>query len=344
MRPRLIRDGRGNHGLDERGRQRARGFGVERPVQPDDPAKGGERVGFARPHVRLGNRRPERHAAWVRVLDDDAHGLRELERDTQRRVKVEKVGVRQLLPLMDHPGRQERCLIRYPGRLLMWVLAVPQILRRRMTRRERCPIHGALGEVHRLQRHGNHRVVHAGVLECLLHQVEAKLELAVRRPRPAGRAPAGSRQDRRRRARRGSSWRRRAPGSGHRCRSPRRGRQMRVAGFCAALAKGYRFTTTRSTGVMPWRASGLEVVGPGTPRQDAGVDRRVERLDPAVHHLGKSRDVGDADNRKTCRREGRGGAASRDELHPERGQPPSEIREPRFVRNAQNCTHISRFT
>ena len=37
-----------------------------------------------------------------------------------------------------------------------------------------------------------------------------------------------------------------------------------------------------------------EVVGAVAAGQDAGVDRRMEGLDPAVHHLRKAGDVGDA--------------------------------------------------
>ena len=117
-----------------------------------------------------------------------------------------------------------------------------------------------------------------------------------------------------------------------------------VSGFCAALANGYRLTTTRSTGVMPWRGDRREVVGPVTPGEDAAVDGRVQRLDPAVHHLGKAGDVGDVDDRQPGVGEGLGGAAGRDQLDPERGQAAAEIGEAGLVRNTQNCTHIGRFT
>ena len=48
-------------------------------------------------------RRAGRHAARIRVLDDDAGRLGELERDAERRVEVEQVRVRQLLALMHLP-------------------------------------------------------------------------------------------------------------------------------------------------------------------------------------------------------------------------------------------------
>ena len=87
-----------------------------------------------------------------------------------------------------------------------------------------------------------------------------------------------------------------------------------------------------------------EVVGPGPPRQDAGVDGRVQGLDPAVHHLGKPGDVGDADDRQPRCGKRRGGAPCRHELDTESGETAAKIREPGLVRNAQNCTHIGRFT
>ena len=39
---------------------------------------------------------------------------------------------------------------------------------------------------------------------------------------------------------------------------------------------------------------GGQVVGPVAAGQDARVDRRMEGLDPPVHHFRKARDVGDA--------------------------------------------------
>ena len=50
-------DARRDHGLDERGRQRARRVEIDRPVEPDDAAERRERIGLARAHVRLGQRR-----------------------------------------------------------------------------------------------------------------------------------------------------------------------------------------------------------------------------------------------------------------------------------------------
>ena len=114
-----------------------------------------------------------------------------------------------------------------------------------------------------------------------------------------------------------------------------------TSGIGAALANGYRLTTTRSTGVMPWAAEGREIVGPVPPGQDAGVDGRVQRLDPAVHHLGKAGDVGDVDDRQAFGRQRLRGAAR---WTPARHRAPrgraAERREAGLIRNTQNCTHI----
>ena len=94
---------------------------------------------------------------------------------------------------------------------------------------------------------------------------------------------------------------------------------------------------------MPWLAIAAEIVGPVPAGQDAGVDGRVERLDPAVHHLGKPGHVRDVDDRQPRGGQGLGGAAGGDELDPEGGQPAAEVDEPGLVRNTQNCTHIFTF-
>ncbi len=88
----------------------------------------------------------------------------------------------------------------------------------------------------------------------------------------------------------------------------------------------------------------LEVVRAGPPRQDAGVDGRVQGLDPPVHHLGKAGHVGDANDGQPGGRQGRGGAAGRDEFDPEGSQAPAKLNQSGLVRNTQNCSHICRFT
>ena len=91
-------------------------------------------------------------------------------------------------------------------------------------------------------------------------------------------------------------------------------------------------------------ADGLEIVGPLSARQDAGEHRRMQRLDPAVHHFGKAGHVGDVQDRNAGGGNRAGGAAGRDELHPEAGEPPGEGRQAGFVGNTQNRTHIARFS
>ena len=91
---------------------------------------------------------------------------------------------------------------------------------------------------------------------------------------------------------------------------------------------------------MPWRADRREVVGAVPAGQDAGVDRRMQRLDPPVHHLGKAGHVGDVDDRQPLGREGLGGAAGGHQFDPEGGQVAAELRQTGLIRNTQNCTHI----
>ena len=76
-------------------------------------------------------------------------------------------------------------------------------------------------------------------------------------------------------------------------------------------------------------ADRLEVVRAGPARQDAGVDGRVQGLDPPVHHLGKASHVGDANDRETGSRQGRRGATGRDEFDPEGSQAPAKLKRVR---------------
>ena len=87
-------------------------------------------------------------------------------------------------------------------------------------------------------------------------------------------------------------------------------------------------------------ADRLEVVRAVATRQDAAVDRRVQRLDPPVHHLGKPGDVGDVDDRETLGGQRLGGAAGGHQFDPKGGQAAAERRQPGLVGNTQNCTHI----
>ena len=86
-----------------------------------------------------------------------------------------------------------------------------------------------------------------------------------------------------------------------------------------------------------------EVVGAVAPGEDAGEDRRVQRLDPAVHHLGKPGHVGDVQDRNAGGGNGAGGAAGRDELDAQPGEPRAKRRQAGFIRNTQNRTHILDF-
>ena len=91
-------------------------------------------------------------------------------------------------------------------------------------------------------------------------------------------------------------------------------------------------------------ADRLEVVRASPARQDAGVDGRVQGLDPPVHHLGKTSHLGDTNDRETGSRQGRRGATGRDEFDSEGSQAPAKLNQSRLVRNTQNCSHICRFT
>ncbi len=83
-----------------------------------------------------------------------------------------------------------------------------------------------------------------------------------------------------------------------------------------------------------------QVIGTMAPGEDPAVDFRVQRLDPAVHHLGKPGDVGHVGHRQAGIGQDLGRAAGRHELDAAGAQPSGEVDEAGLVRDAQNCAHI----
>ena len=87
----------------------------------------------------------------------------------------------------------------------------------------------------------------------------------------------------------------------------------------------------RGDAVLP---KGSHVVGTPAPGEDAAVDRRVQRLDAAVHDFGKAGDRRDAGDRYTGGLEGARGAAGRHELVPAGGQGLGERQQAGLVGDA----------
>ena len=135
-------------------------------------------------------------------------------------------------------------------------------------------------------------------------RLEAELQRRPARRAPAARAPSGSPPDRRRPGRRGSSCPPRGAGTGRRCRSPRPARRTASRDSRAALRERIEVDDDEIDQLDALGRDRLEVVGTMAPGEDAAVDLRVQRLDAAVHHLGKAGHVGDVDDRQPGVREG----------------------------------------
>ena len=73
------------------------------------------------------------------------------------------------------------------------------------------------------------------------------------------------------------------------------------------------------------------MLGVAAHGEQAAMDLRVQRLHPAVHHLGEAGDLGDVVTLRPASRKRLGGAAGRDELDALVAQRPGEIDEPRLV-------------
>ena len=77
-----------------------------------------------------------------------------------------------------------------------------------------------------------------------------------------------------------------------------------------------------------------QIVRAIAPRQDASVQRRMERLDPPVHHLGKTGQRGHAGDGESRLRQRPRGAAGRDQFETARREAARHIDDAGLVRNA----------
>ena len=95
---------------------------------------------------------------------------------------------------------------------------------------------------------------------------------------------------------------------------------------------------------MPCDAIAARSSGAVAAREDAAVDRRVQRLDAAVHHLGKAGDVGDVRHGQARVGQRRRRAAGGHELDAAGGEAAGEIDQAGLIGNTQNCAHIMGFS
>ena len=79
----------------------------------------------------------------------------------------------------------------------------------------------------------------------------------------------------------------------------------------------------------------LEVAGDVAAGEDAGVDGGVERLDPAVEHLGEPGDVADGAGLDAVLGEMAAGAVGGDQVHAGVAQAAGEVDQPGLVVGAQ---------
>ena len=239
-----------------------------------------------------------RDAAGIGVLDHHGGRLGELERDPQRGVEVEQVRVRQFLALMHLP-RAAACPAaarsmppadadsrRNADRALRRATARPGAARRPLDR----PLADASTASSSSRSCASYsRRVH----ERLLHQPEPELE----------RRAAGARELLEharivlRDATTTSTSRKFFAAARSRLGPPMSISSTRasngVSGFSAAFAERIQVDDDEIDRPMPCARRRREVVRAVAARQDPREDRRVQRLDAAVHHFGEAGHVGD---------------------------------------------------
>ena len=323
---------RGEEDLDEDPGERLHDAHVEGTVHADDAAVDRDRVARLGPGHRLADRGAEGDAAGIRVLDDHRRRLVELQHDGERRREVEEVVVAErravelphrpepvarpvegrverrrlvrVLPVAEPEGalgvdpEPERPRLRGRGRRHRR-LRGPQIARDRRVVLGRAP-ERVLGEA--IARGVGERaappklVEHAGVLGRVGHDADARVVL-----------------------RRGADHRgttdvdlldrlvERDPGPRHR------------------RLEGVERDDDEIDRRDPVLVERFEVTGDVPPRQNAGVDHRVKRLDTAVEHLGEPGDVGDVAHGDSVVPQELRGAAGRDDLDPQSTEGAGEL-------------------
>ncbi len=79
---------------------------------------------------------------------------------------------------------------------------------------------------------------------------------------------------------------------------------------------------------------GLLVFGIVADGENAAVDERVQRLDPAVEHLGEAGHVGDLAHRQFGIKQRLARAAGRDKLDAQGGKATGQVEQTRFIADA----------
>ncbi len=88
---------------------------------------------------------------------------------------------------------------------------------------------------------------------------------------------------------------------------------MSISSMPGSDENGYRLTTTRSIGSMPWCSHVGDVLGIGRVGEDAAVDLRVQRHDPMTENRRESGEFSDVGDGHTRIRDGSGGSTTRHE-------------------------------
>src|SRR3954468_3995000 len=331
-------DARRDHHLGELGAERFGGLRVERAVEGEDPAESRHRIGLERLGVGVGEGLRDRGAAGVGVLDDYAGRVAEALDALPGRVRVGDVVVGQFLPLDLAVGRdpaRRGAFLTVKSRGLMRIFTVAQILDLSELKVQHPGIFAP--PLHRVERRkivGDRSVVRRGAREHLCGQLEA------RRGRHLA---AGADLVQHARIVGGIDH--------HGDRGVilgRRAQHRRSAGvdvldgvFEAAFRVGHRrlerveIDREEVDGADSGVPERGDVGGIIAPREQPGVDFRMQRLDSAVEHLRKAgvrRDLdrGDALLTQKLRR-----AACGHELHAERAQRARKLDDARLVGDAE---------
>ena len=248
-------------------------------------------------HVGVGDDGAGRGAARIRVLDDDGGGLVELQHDARGSVEIQQIRERQLLALAApsrRPGRRGGRRA-YHAAALVRVLAVAQVPQLVPASRRAARAGAPPARTSRTPRESSHDNVseRRGDRRVVGRRVRKRLPRAARSGSAGGGPPAGrSAASDRRVVVRVDHHQHVLEVLGGRAHQARPADVDLLDQLVERRCPDWRRPPRTDRDSRPrhrWadagRASAARSSGRAAARQDAAVDRRVQRLDPAVQHL-----------------------------------------------------------
>jgi hypothetical protein len=307
---------------------------VDLPVEQGDAAKRRDRIGGERALPGLLDRPGDGDAARVRVLDDHDGRHDELAQHAACPFEIDKVVVRELLAAeLLHLGKQVAACadLAVIGARLVRVLAVGEV--GHLPQRKSELLRERLGVAEPVRDRG---FVHRTRLERFAGEPPARIARRIAVLAQLGQYVLILRLVRH------DSDVREVLGGGPQHRGAAdidhlHDLRLGLSAFGCDRSEGIEVDADEVDRLDLVLCERVDVLGQVAPREDPGVDARVQRLDAAAEHLGRLRHVLDGRDCQPLLLEKRGRATGRDELPAELGQGARERVDAVLVVDADQC-------